>query len=480
MPTPKSCLHIEACKTNVSELHNSREKKLDYVRPDLTSQNVMVVSESIHDAFQRIKTAYTNTVGQKMQAKATPIMEGTANLDPKVSNEVLMERLNDLSQKLYDKFGIKTIQTYIHRDEGHYDNNKEWIPNCHAHMVFDWTKDNGKSLRINKLQTSQIQTIAAECLHMERGSSSDVEHLNAIQYKVQKEQERLIELVQSVQEKNDQSLELSRDILKATNELSNLNNEKDKSDAKVNELAQDRVNLESELNKLQKQKEKLSTEIDPKKKTFLQKVESAATNLAEKGLSALSASEKDTLIKSLTMEVDEKEEDIKALNLQIDYAVQEATSSLKAEVSDLKKDLKDKTNTHDAYLKKTKEDIKNLQSNINALNEENKSLKSLLPTLHQALFKAGFFVKQVVDLVAGKASTLLKEQKITINEDSYTAHGGEKAKLNSYTAKDGTPKKSLEIDGKSFREAIQQQAELNKRKPLDFSEGHERKKGKGI
>lgn len=477
---PKSCIHIEACKTQSSELHNKREKKLDYVRTDLTSQNVMEVKESIHDAYERIKEAYMNTVGQKLQSKQNPIQEGTVNLDHNESNEVLMERLHDLSEKLYDKFGIKTIQTYIHRDEGHYDNDKEWIPNCHAHMVFDWTKDNGKSLRLNQLQFSQIQTVTAECMHLERGESSDVRHLNAVQFKVKMEQERLVDLVQSVHEKSGQSIQLSNDIIKATNDLSELNREKDQADAEVNAIAQDRINLVSEVNKLKKEKKELSTEVDPKKESFMQKVSAAASNLAEKGLSALSASEKDTLIKSLTMEVEEKKEEINALKLEKDYAVNEATSSLKVQVLDLKEDLDNKSKTHDAFLAQTKKNINNLQTNINALKDENNLLKSLLPSLHQALFKAGFAVKQVADLAAGKVASLLKDQTITANKYSYTAHGGEKAKLQSFTSEDGSSRTALEIDGKSLREVAQQQAELNKRKTLDFSEDQGKKKGKGI
>ena len=33
------------------------------------------------------------------------------------------------------------------KDEG-YMNAKQWTPNLHAHVVFDWTQPNGKSVRI--------------------------------------------------------------------------------------------------------------------------------------------------------------------------------------------------------------------------------------------------------------------------------------------------------------------------------------------
>lgn len=44
------------------------------------------------------------------------------------------------------------------------------------------------------LDTSRMQTIAAECLRMERGSSSNVKHLNAVQYKEKKALENISSL----------------------------------------------------------------------------------------------------------------------------------------------------------------------------------------------------------------------------------------------------------------------------------------------
>jgi hypothetical protein len=60
--------------------------------------------------------------------------------------------------------------------------------------VADWTHDNGTSLRLGRQDTSRMQTIAAECLRMERGSSSNVKHLNAIQYKEKKALENISSL----------------------------------------------------------------------------------------------------------------------------------------------------------------------------------------------------------------------------------------------------------------------------------------------
>ena len=55
-------------------------------------------------------------------------------------------------------------------------NAKQWTPNLHAHVVFDWTQPNGKSVRLSRDDMAELQTIASETLGMERGVSSDRKH----------------------------------------------------------------------------------------------------------------------------------------------------------------------------------------------------------------------------------------------------------------------------------------------------------------
>ena len=96
---------------------------------------------------------------------------------------------------LEKEFGIKCIQIHIHRDEGFNKTNPDPSNlNLHAHFVADWTHDNGTSLRLGRQDTSKMLTIGAECLKMERGSSSNEKHLNAIQYKEKKALENIASL----------------------------------------------------------------------------------------------------------------------------------------------------------------------------------------------------------------------------------------------------------------------------------------------
>ena len=68
-------INIQPIKAN-SELHNTREKTLDYVKSELSHLNESWQSDTIANRLQMIKDRYTKTTGQQMQKKATPIREG--------------------------------------------------------------------------------------------------------------------------------------------------------------------------------------------------------------------------------------------------------------------------------------------------------------------------------------------------------------------------------------------------------------------
>jgi hypothetical protein len=131
--------------------------------------------------------------GRTMQKKATPIREGVVV----IQENTTMSDLQQFAINLEIKYNIKTLQIYIHRDEGHkataddvtaglVDAPGEFICNNHAHMVFDWMDHTtGKSIKVNRQQMSEIQTLLAEALKMERGISSDKKHLNSLQFKEQ-------------------------------------------------------------------------------------------------------------------------------------------------------------------------------------------------------------------------------------------------------------------------------------------------------
>ncbi len=205
-----SSINIKPIKPN-SEKHNLREgKELDYVFYDRSNQNQSVIYENVSDYRSFLEKNTKEKTGRKMQKSATPIREGVLNL----SKDSQMKDLIILSQKLEQTFGIKTLQIHIHEDEGRIEDGN-FKQNRHAHMVFSWMDENsGKSLKLQKKDMSEIQDLVADTLKMERGASSNVKHLDSIQYKNQQEQLKLQQTIEK-QTTAEQKAKMARtDLLK--------------------------------------------------------------------------------------------------------------------------------------------------------------------------------------------------------------------------------------------------------------------------
>ena len=182
----QTSIHFQAVKGG-SEEHNKRTKKLDYVHHELSSQNDYWQSDTQEARLAFVTQNAKAKTGRKMQAKATPIREAVVVIE----DTTTMDDLKKLAKRFNDRFGIDVFQIAIHKDEG-YKKSKNGIKlNLHAHLVADWTDhESGKSLKLNRNDMAEMQTICAEVLGMERGKSSEKQHLSAIQYKIAAEEQR--------------------------------------------------------------------------------------------------------------------------------------------------------------------------------------------------------------------------------------------------------------------------------------------------
>lgn len=269
-------IHVQAVKPG-SEIHNFREKELDYVRPELSHLNESWVGDSISHRLESAKQRYLDTVGQKMQAKAAPIREGVIV----IKQETTMQELQQFATVCKERFGIEAFQIHIHKDEG-YMNAKQWTPNLHAHVVFDWTQPNGKSVRLSRDDMAELQTIASETLGMERGVSSDRKHLSAMQYKTECAKEQLQKELRSIEtKKNVQKL-----ISKASEKFYGLigktvnDREKDALKAKVKALEGENEQLSDRLGKAILEKEQNGTKAfkaENDKEYYRQQMDNART-----------------------------------------------------------------------------------------------------------------------------------------------------------------------------------------------------------
>lgn len=198
----QTSIHFQPVKPG-SEAHNKREKELDYVHKERSSMNEYWQKDSQAARLADIAETVKAKTGRKMQAKATPIREAVVVIE----DTTTMDDLQNLAQRLQQRFGIDVFQIAIHKDEGYKNSKQQLKLNLHAHLVADWTDHkSGKSLKLGRNDMAEMQTICAEVLGMERGKSSDKKHLSAIQYKI-KAKEEMAQVMEEENRKAAQELE---------------------------------------------------------------------------------------------------------------------------------------------------------------------------------------------------------------------------------------------------------------------------------
>ncbi|CZE47966.1 hypothetical protein [Campylobacter geochelonis] len=186
----KSCIAFQK-SSKMSFFHNAREGfKAKTVYPELSCKN-----EIMNDSFDAIqlfnlmydeaRDNYISRTKQKMQVKKENLIwEAVVNTDENTTFEQL-QKVADLIEK---KLGYRTLQIAHHRDEGHVDEQGNFITNFHAHLVFFTLDEQGRSLCSKHYKNKQLfrdlQTEVAEILRMERGQeNSKARRLEHREYK---------------------------------------------------------------------------------------------------------------------------------------------------------------------------------------------------------------------------------------------------------------------------------------------------------
>lgn len=192
MTEKKTSFHQKPCKTNSAEEHNTRAKNLDYVFSDLTISNESFFYDhrKLSAIEKECKEIYLREIGQKMQEKTAPIREGVVVINENTTlNDVKM-----LAEELGELLQWKPLQVHIHRDEGYMrSKNTEGQRqlNLHAHIIFDCQNKLSGKMNSPKNKLSICQDICARVLRMERGQTSTKKHLDALQWKIQKNMEQI-------------------------------------------------------------------------------------------------------------------------------------------------------------------------------------------------------------------------------------------------------------------------------------------------
>jgi len=163
------------------------------------------------DRIKKYKDPKTNEVREKVIAGSSPIREGCPPILPTTKIEDFKPVVEWLEQR-----GVHTIGIYLHFDEGHVDAvTKERVYNNHAHFIVDWMEhETGKSIKLNDRDMSELQTVLAEALGMERGELKELtskEGLSAKEYREQKAGESVAKLEAQKEKLESENEELKTD-----------------------------------------------------------------------------------------------------------------------------------------------------------------------------------------------------------------------------------------------------------------------------
>lgn len=414
----QTSIHITAAKAS-SEAHNLREKFLDYVKPELSPKNEFFSVCSISERLQEVKDLCKQLTGRKMQDKATPIREGVIVID----EHTTMKQIQDFGKACEAKWGIKLIQAYIHRDEGAKDKNGEWKSNLHAHVIFDWVDHNtGKSVKMNKQDMCEMQTLLADVLQLERGVTSDVKHLNAVQYKVQTQTERLTETAKETYVAEQNLNKVKQEVQEVKTNFAEIDKSRDSLKAEAGTARVEVVKLRNEINSLQKQIEVLQNEVSPLQENLREKIKSP--------------------IESIRLKSELAQAHIETAQAQevASTATETARAEAKQETAHDTISLKQQVRTLTSEAQEAKTEAKTAKA-------ENGFLRLILTPFKKFLLDVGFKAQQVFELYKHRHTDLQEGQKLTYKGQTHTAKEGDFAHL---TTDKNNKINGIEINNQSF------------------------------
>ncbi len=244
-----------------------------------------------------------------------------------------LEDVRKLAEHIEQKFNITCATIAVHRDEGHYKNDKPQY-NFHAHITFVTYKDGQQNWRREKIKPAdlrELQTAVAEILQMERGEirekSERITSLNHRQYReVARQKEKLVNELE--QKHNQEIQELKAEIL--TLKERNAILEQARKDSKGKGFLKGFFDSLSSLKKSDQEfsKDELLAEIERLKALDKQRRDEIERLRLEQQELAEEVAKSSLYTKKLEQDLEEKNKTIKAQEIQI--------INLKQENSELK------------------------------------------------------------------------------------------------------------------------------------------------
>ena len=281
--------HIKRCNVGTVELHNERKQEyldaLDaaghplHYFPDLLAQGVNKhwANEDRHyrgkscaQIFELQQRWYIRKKHQRPQLedreridKKTGKVKTVAGWSP-IREMVVVTKPDTTLQdfdpviKWFADKGVTTVRLDLHFDEGHIDKKtEERHINNHAHMALDWMDwKTGSTVKLGKKDMSELQTVLADALGMERGEIKEItgkDHIDQAAYRAMAQAKENREIAEQNQQLRDERDDLTSAVEDKQRQVDNLDAQMSAIEGDITAKTGTRLSLESAISVLQQE-----------------------------------------------------------------------------------------------------------------------------------------------------------------------------------------------------------------------------------
>lgn len=322
-------------------------------RTDTRSKNIIqeLTNKNEYSCSAKVVRAETNRLYQEAmqkqagkKGKKTPRERSIHEAIFEIDEKTTMLECRELAKAIEKLTGFRTLQIAIHRDEGHTDEQGNFIPHYHAHAVFfTLDKDTGKQLArqqasLNKANLSKMQDLASKIFDMERGQEF---------FKNGIESPKRIQNQDDFKRFKDQERELLKEIANKRTEIAL---EFEKKEKEIQDKAKELKSLENDLNrKIELAKKNANELLEESNRNFFRRKNSFKGLVANvvtfgkhfKELEKQREAEKLKIVAIQTEADTQARKDLRALELQMQNLAQEKARFFER-IKELKQELEKK------------------------------------------------------------------------------------------------------------------------------------------
>ena len=424
--------HFRPCNVGSVEAHNKRTaeyltgvlkagKKL-YFFKELTPKNESWVNDdkrykgkTCAEIFEDMKVTYKGKIGKSPQLKEKKVLDKRTGREKIIAGwspirEMVVPIKADTTKEDFkqlrewaERQGVSIIRIDIHKDEGHRNEEGSVEENFHAHVVadfFDWKT--GTTVKLGPEKMSEMQTILALSLGMERGEKKEDtqrEYLTHQEYK---------KMMRAIDEKYAQ--------------LEKINAEVKKAETRIKGLSSMLTNLQTKYDSLQSRYDELdhNFEIDSSAYEYCQKqhkeemeglhkqIEELKTKIRERKVQLESAEE---TLNEVNKRKGLVEEEYNALNPKF-RKMQEAIRKLEAQKNRMESDIKEQKQ----FLQEQRKTIEN-EDRDSLVEKYREKAEAYQDYIYRRWPHGQEAVDAIVDRTLSRsAKSFSPQQAITINE----------------------------------------------------------------